>query len=302
MELEEKAFQTSDKGTYQSTVWNFNDIKMGHAISKFKTLTGTPASNNNDVVRMHFGLKGDYSFTYKQLNKCFDLIGGHHNIMYSNGFDMVVKNKTLELEIFGVQFPKELFIGFTENASDSLKRFSENIINGKNVILTDTWGSIDISIQQVIRQIINCKFAGELKRHFLFSKSIELLVLSADGCEISENKKELFIKSKADKEKLIEVRDLVNSRIHCPPNLSEIAKIVGLNEYKLKRGFKETFNSTIFEYLTKQRLQLGYQYLFDTQKSVNEISEELGYATPQHFNNVFKKRFGITPNSVRKNP
>ncbi len=116
------------------------------------------------------------------------------------------------------------------------------------------------------------------------------------------NKKQEFIKTPADKEKIIAVRDLINQRLDDPPNLSEIARSVGLNEYKLKRGFKEIFNTTVFGYLTEQRLLLAQQYLKDTQKTAAEISFELGYSTPQHFNNVFKKRFGLTPDSIRKNP
>lgn len=251
---------------------------------------------------MHFGLKGDYMFTYDQLGKTFDLVGGHHNIMYSKEFEMTVQAKTLEIETFGIQFPKDVFIQFTQNANDALKRFSEAIILGKSAILTESWGTIDSPIQQVIQQIIHCKYSENLKKLFLLSKSIELLVLCADACEASERKKETFIKTKTDKEKIIAVRDLINERVHCPPNLSEIAHHVGLNEYKLKKGFKETFNNTIFGYLTDQRLQLAKQYLMDTQQTAAEISMQLGYATPQHFNNAFKKKFGITPFSVRNNP
>ena len=90
--------------------------------------------------------------------------------------------------------------------------------------------------------------------------------------------------------------------MHCPPNLSEIAGTVGLNEYKLKRGFKKIFKTTVFGYLTQQRLHLAHQYLRDTEKTAAEISFDLGYASPQHFNNAFKKKFGITPYSVRNNP
>jgi AraC-like DNA-binding protein len=78
--------------------------------------------------------------------------------------------------------------------------------------------------------------------------------------------------------------------------------MVGLNEYKLKRGFKETFNTTVFGYLADQRLNLAQQYLRDTDKTAAEISAELGYCTPQHFNNAFKRKFGFTPYSVRNNP
>ncbi len=128
---------------------------------------------------MHFGMRGDYTFYYKQLDRKYDLLGGHHNIMYSKGFDMVVENKTLEIETFGIQFPKEQFISFTQNSSDQLMRFTEAIIAGKSVILSEQWGSLDATMEDVIRQIMHCKYTGDLKKLFLLSKSIELLVLSA---------------------------------------------------------------------------------------------------------------------------
>jgi len=300
--MEEKIERIFEKGKMNGTTWQFDNIKVGHAISSFRELTSFTSGNEDELVRLHFGLKGDYRFSHQQLGKSFDLIGGHHNIMYSKGFNMTVANKTLEIETFGVHFPRELFIQFTQNSHDALKRFTENIIEGKSVLLSENWGAIDSPIQQVIQQIIHCKYSGDLKKLFLLSKSIELLVLSADACTLSDQKKDLFIKNKTDKEKIAAVRDLINARVNCPPNLSEIARTVGLNEYKLKRGFKETFNNTVFGYLTDQRLQLAHQYLRDTEKTAAEISMELGYATPQHFNNAFKKKFGITPYSVRNNP
>ena len=301
--MEDKQTRSFDKGQMTGVTWQCDGIVLGHAVSRFTELSGFHSkSATKDVVRMHFGLKGDYMFTYNQLGRTFDLVGGHHNIMYSQEFEMTVQAKTLAIETFGIQFPKDVFIQFTQNASDALKHFSEAIIQGKSTILTDNWGTIDSPIQQVIQQIIHCKYSESLKKLFLLSKSIELLVLCADACEASERKTETFIKTKTDKEKIIAVRDLINERVHCPPNLSEIARHVGLNEYKLKKGFKETFNHTIFGYLTDQRLQLAKQYLLDTQQTAAEISTQLGYATPQHFNNAFKKKFGVTPFSVRNNP
>jgi AraC-like DNA-binding protein len=298
--MEDKQHIQLEKGTMDYTVWEFDNIRMGHGVMKFREFVSRPASSKTDVVRLHFGLKGNYSFSYQQLNKTYHLIGGHHNIMYSKEFDMVVENRTLDLETFGVQFPRDLFIQFTQNGDDQLKRFSDEIMKGNSVMLSEEWGAVDTGIHQVIQQIIHCNYADHLKKLFLLSKSIELLVLSAEACKQAADKKEVFIKNKTDKEKLIAVRDLINARLHCPPNLSEIARIVGLNEYKLKRGFKETFSNTVFGYLTEQRLQLAYQYLRDTGKTAAEISYELGYASPQHFNNAFKKKFGITPYAVRK--
>lgn len=300
--MEERNRLEHEKGVRDSVVWHCDDIRIGHSVSRLSGSTSFSAASQSDVVRMHFGLKGDYRFSYKQLGRVFDLIGGHHNIMYSRGFDMVVENKTPVLETFGIQFPRELFIQYTQHADDVLKRFAEAVIEGRSAMLSEQWGAIDPPIQLAIQQIIHSRYTGELRQLFLLSKSIELLVLCAVSCQEATHKGEPFIKTKADKEKLIAVRDLINERVHCPPNLSEIARSVGLNEYKLKRGFKETFNTTVFGYLAEQRLHLAHRYLRDTGKTAAEISAELGYATPQHFNNAFKKRFGITPWSVRNNP
>lgn len=48
--------------------------------------------------------------------------------------------------------------------------------------------------------------------------------------------------------------------------------------------------------------RLARQYLLDTRRTAAEIGYELGYSTPRHFNNAFKKRFGAAPDSIRKNP
>src|SRR5277367_2898251 len=72
----------TDTGTRDSLTWEFDGIRMGHAISKFSTLTEfTATSAMADVIRLHIGLRGNYSFRHRQLDTTFDLIGGHHNLL-----------------------------------------------------------------------------------------------------------------------------------------------------------------------------------------------------------------------------
>jgi len=294
---------TTPEGTRDSLLWEFDGIRMGHSVSTFNTLTQFSASSNNtDLVRLHIGLKGNYSFRHHQLDTDYHLIGGHHNILYSKDFEMTVHNRTLTLETFGVQFPKEMFLRFIQNASDLLKKFAEHLDRGTPAILSDQWGAVDPAIQQVVHQIVNNPYKGDLQQIFLLSKSVELLVLCAESCRLATEKKDLLITSPTDKEKILAVRDLINEKLDSPPNLSSISRTVGLNEYKLKRGFKEVFNTTVFGYLSEQRLLLARQYLLDTPRTAAEIGYQLGYSTPQHFNNAFKKRFGNTPDVLRKNP
>ena len=40
--------------------------------------------------------------------------------------------------------------------------------------------------------------------------------------------------------------------------------------------------------------------ILGTEKTVNQISMELGFQYPQHFNRIFKKATGLTPSEYRK--
>jgi AraC family transcriptional regulator, transcriptional activator of the genes for pyochelin and ferripyochelin receptors len=300
--LQQKIEKILANGKMTGTIWDCDGIIIGHGTSLFHSKSISTHSSKDDSVRLHFGVKGDYQFTHKQLNKTFDLLGGHHNLMYSQAFEMTLQNKTLEIETFGITFPKTVFLKFTEHSNDYLKAFCEKVMEGKPVILSEKWGTIDAQMQKLLFDIKTHTYTNELQKMFLLSKSMELLVLSAEACIKTLKQTETIINSKSDKEKIIAARDYINNRITNPPNLSEVSKNIGLNEYKLKQGFKEMFNTTLFNYLTEQRLHLAHQLLCDTSKTVADISVELGYATAQHFNNAFKKKFGVTPLGVKNNP
>jgi len=75
-----------------------------------------------------------------------------------------------------------------------------------------------------------------------------------------------------------------------------------LNEYKLKKGFKELFGTTVFGYIHQIRMDLAKRLLLGTSKTAKEIAYETGYGSPQHFSKAFKEQFGIPPNSIRNVP
>ncbi|GAB3223275.1 helix-turn-helix domain-containing protein [Spirosoma arcticum] len=62
--------------------------------------------------------------------------------------------------------------------------------------------------------------------------------------------------------------------------------MAGLNEYKLKQGFKELFQATAFEYLAQHRLQAARQALLESSKTAAEVAYEWEYSSPQYFNNI----------------
>ena len=283
-----------------SKSWELDKIHISHNVIDYNSLGVNESKNDTEYVRLHFGLQGSYDFKFAQLNSSFQLSGHHNNIMYSNGLEIQVENKTQKIETFGINFTTESFVEIAKNGNEPLKRLAEKVMNRENAILSPEWKTNNFKIQSVINEIIHCQYSKELKDLFLLSKSIELLVLQAEL--YTEQKAQRYIKFQKDKNKLLEAKELLTARIDNPPTLNELSKMVVLNEYKLKRGFKELFGTTVFGYIHQIRMDLAKRLLLGTSKTAKEIAYETGYGSPQYFSKVFKEQFGIPPNSIRNVP
>lgn len=154
-------------------------------------------------------------------------------------------------------------------------------------------------MQRVITEMNQCRFQGRLKKLFLQAKAIELLTLQCEQLEQKGTPARRARKlSSTDIKKLHEARELLLADIQHPPSLSQLARQTGLNEFKLKSGFKEVFNNTVFGYFKHYRLEVARRLLTEQEKSVTEVAYETGYTTVQHFSNEFKKQYGVNPSRV----
>ena len=63
---------------------------------------------------------------------------------------------------------------------------------------------------------------------------------------------------------------------------------------------KETGMSAL-KHIQQKVLDVAKEQVFNTSKSISEISYELGFPYPQHFSRWFKKMAGIMPNEYRQN-
>ncbi|WP_235297920.1 helix-turn-helix domain-containing protein [Portibacter marinus] len=284
----------------ESKVWNFSNITMGWAVSQYSEPYGLHhASNNRDTVRLHMGIKGDYSFSCPQLNKSWDLIGGHHNILYCKGIDLEVRNKSMEIETFGVEFPKNVFLNLVKGQDGIVSGFCKQIIQGDELTISKNWGSINVNVQNIINEILSNPYSGNLENMYLFAKTLDLLVLCLHEYQSKLLHHSVHIKSTKDKEAIIAARDYINKNMKMAPSIPEIARHVGLNEFKLKYGFKEMFGKPIFSYLMELRLHKATRVLRDTLKPIKEIADELGFSSPQHLSTQYKQKTGLSPKEVR---
>ena len=103
----------------------------------------------------------------------------------------------------------------------------------------------------------------------------------------------------ADLGKLMEVESiLVKDFSQPPPTLVNLAARTGMSVSKLKTAFKKVYNTGIYEYYQKNRMQKARSLLLTGQYTVKEVGLQLGYTNLSNFSLAFKKEFGILPSHV----
>jgi len=84
-------------------------------------------------------------------------------------------------------------------------------------------------------------------------------------------------------------------------NVDDVLKRSNYSHAHLIRLFKEYTGLNISEYLKKTKIRIACELLITTDKSIQDISEILGYQSVTNFNPFFKKNVGLTPFVYRKN-
>ena len=280
--------------------WYFNGIRMGYNNWQYKDRVEMEWKGDLDMVTLYFNMRGKTTIGNKQFDKPFELGKYQHNLFYSQTGEGTLKNDDLHLNTFMIQFNKDAFIRLTQDANEILKRFGNNVLEGETVALSNESLYMDINMINAINSIVSCKYQDDLKKMFLLSKCMELLVLQAEAYNSLHSKADTCLKSEYDKERINYAREYLVQHLDMPPSLTDLARIAGINEYKLKRGFKEMFGNTVFGYLAETRLELAKTDLLENKKSAGEIAFELGYCSVQHFSAAFKKKFGVSPTKLNR--
>lgn len=158
--------------------------------------------------------------------------------------------------------------------------------------------SIDSEILLGMNALENNQFTGTLKSIYLESKVLELIALFFRESEQSAPRKKTM--NKGDQQKIIEAKELLGQNLESPPTIIQLSRMVGLNEYKLRLGFKELFNNTIYGYLRQIRMKKAKELIEAEELSVSEAGFMVGYSNMSHFANAFKNEFGVTPGQLKR--
>ena len=153
-------------------------------------------------------------------------------------------------------------------------------------------------MRMVLEALLNNSYKGSMENIFLNAQTQMLLLYSLD-CMVNDKSETVFsckfLSNETDREKIQKARDILIQQIGEPITIKDLSRRVAMNECYLKKGFKELYSTTIFDFYQSQRMEHAKYLLYEKGLSVTEVSVLLGYSSISHFSTAFKKHTGLKP-------
>ncbi|MBC9794462.1 helix-turn-helix transcriptional regulator [Sinomicrobium weinanense] len=289
---------------------NFGDCMQGHWVEQWfdgiHILYGLvhiirnlrlKAESETPVIEMHFALSGHTEVKFNNSLQYFEFNSGEHNLFYTPYFDGYLDGfeQKSSCKILEIHLTTDYFKRLAQGRSGVLDRLLDGMEKQRQTFIGERNRFITAEMYRVIHEILQCEKTGVFKRLFLESKVLELLTLQIEQYQESP----IMELQKEDVEKLHDLKSFLQEHYSEAFSLDQLSRKAGLNEFKLKKGFRTVFGTTVFRYLRDLRLEEAKLLLLSGKKTIPEIADFCGYQNPQYFTTAFKKKYGITPGKYK---
>lgn len=96
------------------------------------------------------------------------------------------------------------------------------------------------------------------------------------------------------------VKAYIEQHFAAPFDIEDLARLVGFSKSHLHKVYKQYYKISPIEYKISLRMQHGAE-LLQADLSVKEVATAVGYASiKSKFSLLFKKHFGVTPMTYKK--
>lgn len=178
------------------------------------------------------------------------------------------------------------------------QRIADDILNFSHVSSFSKILPLCSKTRFVLEALLNNGYTDSLENIYVNAQTQMLLLYSLD-CMLGEKEIDVinckFLSNEDDRKKIEKAREVLIDHIGEPITIKELSRKVAINECYLKKGFKEMFGTTIFDFYQNQRMDHAKYLLYEKGLSVTEVSLFLGYSSISHFSTAFKKHTGLKP-------
>jgi len=175
--------------------------------------------------------------------------------------------------------------------------FSDEILNFRHTSTFSKVLPLCGRTRIVLQALLNHSYTDSLENIYINAQTQMLLLYSME-CMVGDKEDSFtckFLANEADRDKIAMAREILLQHISEPLTIKELSRKAAINECYLKKGFKEMYGTTIFDFFQSQRMEHAKYLLYEKGLSVTDVSLLLGYSSISHFSTAFKKHTGLKP-------
>ena len=157
--------------------------------------------------------------------------------------------------------------------------------------------AIPSSVSAHLNQILRHDLIGNSKKLFIQARFLDYLTALCDHFGVAQENEKHSRPSQSRAEKLHGILMLSQGKI---PTLDELAIQFNVSAQTLNEDFKSAYGQTIYAFMIDYRLMQSHAAIQQSNIPLKTIAQRLGYKHTNHFLTAFKKKFGYSPGSLRK--
>ena len=282
----------------------FFKVKTGLALSVtgsgYSTLSEVEYETLNAPVSFYFILSGRFFLRVRGKAREIDLNAGSSitsSMPGTQGRIIIPPQKALT--VVELKMDRTLLHLYLKNCISKVPPDILQLLNpGNRVTVTRP---LSREITDLLVQIVHPPaYSSGAMTLFYESRALDLLAHQLENFCLSEKTPPGFSLSSSDVERIHAAHEVLLSRFRDPPTISILARICGINEFKLKKGFKQIFGTTIFGFIKQQKMETAWNLIRDGRFSVTQAASEVGYTNVSHFINAFRRQFSINPGQLKR--
>ncbi|ATQ42098.1 AraC family transcriptional regulator [Caulobacter mirabilis] len=137
-------------------------------------------------------------------------------------------------------------------------------------------------------------FQGAARRLAMEARALELAAMTLNWLSLSAqpDSRPALQTRRAER-----AREILEANLADPPDLTRLAREVGVNVRSLTQAFRLTFDASIAAYVTRRRLETAHGLLVEGM-GVAAAAGRVGYS-PAHFSTAFLRHYGYRPTDLR---
>lgn len=253
------------------------------------------------MLTMNYILEGGAEYSFKNRNISIKAGKTNAGMLDMEKFEHSGYKKNVYYKVFKIVFQNDTVEEYAHKYPDILGAAYTKLLKGEPFMLSNEHSLITSDVMNIISQIRHANLMGSASSIYIEAKILELLALQLQQEKYIQlnNNNQNRCKSINDYDRIHEAKRLLLINLDQTPTIPELSKHVGINECKLKYGFRELYNKTVFECLFDYKMELASKLLLDTSKTILEIAFDCGYGHPSQLITAFKKKYGLTPKTFR---